>query len=176
MRSLEKVILADNVYRSLIGTTQAITLTQGGVKSNALPEQAWAVINHRIATERCVSDSTHSSTASILTSNLYSYSSVAATVEHDTQLLKSLANKFNLTYTSFGAQISGKDAPSSGTLTLSDAWGTALEPAPITPTGRDAAPYALLAGTIKATFNSHRSLQGDNIAMSPGIMTGNTGE
>ncbi|KAF7430744.1 hypothetical protein PC9H_006455 [Pleurotus ostreatus] len=152
MRKLENVILADNMYRSLIGTTQAITLTQGGVKSNALPEQAWAVINHRIATE----------------------SSVAATVEHDTQLLKSLANKFNLTYTSFGAQISAKDAPSSGTLTLSDAWGTALEPAPITPTGRDAAPYALLAGTIKATFNSHRSLQGNNIAMSPGIMTGNT--
>ncbi|KDQ26780.1 hypothetical protein PLEOSDRAFT_31133 [Pleurotus ostreatus PC15] len=152
MRNLENVILADNMYRSLIGTTQAITLTQGGVKSNALPEQAWAVINHRIATE----------------------SSVAATVEHDTQLLKNLANKFNLTYTSFGAQISAKDAPSSGTLALSDAWGTALEPAPITPTGRDAAPYALLAGTIKATFNSHRSLQGDNIAMSPGIMTGNT--
>lgn len=53
MRSLEKVILADKMYRSLIGTTQAITLTQGGVKSNALPEQAWAVVNHRIATERC---------------------------------------------------------------------------------------------------------------------------
>ncbi|KDQ26797.1 hypothetical protein PLEOSDRAFT_1043178 [Pleurotus ostreatus PC15] len=154
MRSLEKVILADKIYRSLIGTTQAITLTQGGVKSNALPEQAWAVVNHRIATE----------------------SSVAATMKHDTELLKSLSKKFNLTYTSFGAELSEKDSPSSGTLTLSDAWGTALEPAPITPTGRDAAPYALLSGTIKATFNSHRSLQGDNIAMSPGIMSGNTGE
>ncbi|KAF4593116.1 hypothetical protein EYR38_008826 [Pleurotus pulmonarius] len=154
MHSLEKVILADKMYRSLIGTTQAITLTQGGVKSNALPEQAWAVVNHRIATE----------------------SSVAATIKHDTQLLKSLSKKFNLTYTSFGAELSEKDVPSSGTLTLSDAWGTALEPAPITPTGQDAAPYALLAGTIKSTFNSHRSLQGDNIAMSPGIMSGNTGE
>ncbi|KAF4569828.1 hypothetical protein EYR40_008808 [Pleurotus pulmonarius] len=152
MHSLEKVILADKMYRSLIGTTQAITLTQGGVKSNALPEQAWAVVNHRIATE----------------------SSVAATIKHDTQLLKSLSKKFNLTYTSFGAELSEKDVPSSGTLTLSDAWGTALEPAPITPTGQDAAPYALLAGTIKSTFNSHRSLQGDNIAMSPGIMSGNT--
>ncbi|KAL4268882.1 peptidase M20A family protein [Pleurotus pulmonarius] len=152
MRSLEKVILADKMYKSLVGTTQAITLTQGGVKSNALPEQAWAVINHRIATE----------------------SSVAATVKRDTQLLKSLSKKFNLTYTSFGVEISERDSPSSGTLTLSDAWGTALEPAPITPTGRGAAPYTLLAGTIKSTFNSHRSLRGDNIAMSPGIMTGNT--
>ncbi|KAF4593099.1 hypothetical protein EYR38_008809 [Pleurotus pulmonarius] len=152
MRSLEKVILADKMYKSLVGTTQAITLTQGGVKSNALPEQAWAVINHRIATE----------------------SSVAATVKRDTQLLKSLSKTFNLTYTSFGVEISERDSPSSGTLTLSDAWGTALEPAPITPTGRGAAPYTLLAGTIKSTFNSHRSLRGDNIAMSPGIMTGNT--
>ncbi|KAF9499578.1 hypothetical protein BDN71DRAFT_1441721 [Pleurotus eryngii] len=141
------------MHMSLIGTTQAITLTQGGVKSNAIPEQAWAVINHRIATERCVSDSMHPIANTDLRSNFYSHSSVAATVQHDTQLLKSLGNKFNLTYTSFGAEMSEKDARSSGTLTLSEAWGTALEPASITPTGRDAAPYALLAGTIKATFN-----------------------
>ena len=41
-------------FRALTGTTQAIDLIGGGVKTNALPEQAWAVVNHRIATERSV--------------------------------------------------------------------------------------------------------------------------
>lgn len=51
---LGKRILADPAARSLVGTTQAIDLIQGGVKTNALPEQAWAVINHRIAVSRSV--------------------------------------------------------------------------------------------------------------------------
>lgn len=43
----------DPAFKALVGTTQAIDLIQGGVKTNALPEQAWAVVNHRLATERC---------------------------------------------------------------------------------------------------------------------------
>lgn len=38
--------------RALSTTTQAIDLIQGGVKVNALPELATAVVNHRIAIER----------------------------------------------------------------------------------------------------------------------------
>jgi Gly-Xaa carboxypeptidase len=77
LRSLEKVLLEDQQFRSLIGTTQAIDIIQGascflfifilfsvvfhvnygwcvgGVKSNALPEQAYAIVNHRISTQRC---------------------------------------------------------------------------------------------------------------------------
>ena len=49
---LEKAIEKDVALRSFVGTTQAIDLIQGGVKTNALPEQAWAVVNHRIATQR----------------------------------------------------------------------------------------------------------------------------
>ncbi|KAN0102521.1 hypothetical protein V8E52_011866, partial [Russula decolorans] len=71
------------------------------VKSNALPEEAWAVVNHRIATQRDV--------------------------------LKQLAREFNITYTAFGSEISTEDGPTAGTLTLTEAWGTPLEPAPITP-------------------------------------------
>jgi Gly-Xaa carboxypeptidase len=96
--------------------------------------------------------------------------------EHDTQILKHLAKEFNLTYTAFDSTISAEDGPSAGTLTLTDAWGTALEPAPIMPTGDDSAPWQLLSGTIKAAFNSHHGLEGeDNIFVGPGIMTGNTG-
>jgi len=61
-------------------------------------------------------------------------------------------------------------------LTLSDAYGGGLEPAPITPTGKDAAPYLLFSGTIKATYNAHRSLVDDSesIIVAPSLMSGNT--
>jgi len=90
--------------------------------------------------------------------------------------LESLASNFNLSYTAFGARISDANAPSYGTLTLSDAFQGGLEPAPVTPSGADAAPFQLLSGTIKATYNSHRNTSGsDAIIVSPGIMSGNTG-
>jgi len=90
--------------------------------------------------------------------------------------LESLASDFNLSYTAFGAHISGADASSYGTLTLSDAFSDGLEPAPVTPSGADAAPFQLLSGTIKATYNSHRNISdSDAIIVSPGIMSGNTG-
>ncbi|KAH8116286.1 hypothetical protein DFH11DRAFT_1828042 [Phellopilus nigrolimitatus] len=79
-------------------------------------------------------------------------SSVAATKEHDTKLLVKLAEKFSLTYNAFER--------------------TALEPAPSTPT--DAAPYKLLLGTIRATYNSHRSFRNTEVQVIPGILTGNT--
>ncbi|KAJ7035311.1 hypothetical protein C8F04DRAFT_1098842 [Mycena alexandri] len=157
LRKLEKVLFEDKAYRSLIGTTQAVDIIQGGVKSNALPEQAYALVNHRISTQ----------------------SSVGETKAHDAALLKDLAGQFNLTYTAFGKSLSEDGAPAYGTLTLKDAYGTALEPAPVSPTsGDESAPYALLSGTIKATYAAHRGLVGaqakDGIAVSPGMSTGNT--
>jgi Gly-Xaa carboxypeptidase len=155
LKKLGNILFENSVFKSLAGTTQAIDLIQGGVKSNALPERAWAVVNHRIATE----------------------SSVGAVKEHDTALLKKLAHEFNLTYSAFGSAVSpqaGKLVPSKGTLTLSDAWGTGLEPAPVTPTGKSPA-FVLLSGTIKATYNAHRGLEGDKtIGIAPSIMSGNT--
>ncbi|RDB15819.1 Carboxypeptidase S [Hypsizygus marmoreus] len=153
LHALEKEVLKNLIYRSLVGTTQAIDLIQGGVKANALPERAWAVVNHRISVA----------------------SSVEEVQAHDAKLLESLAAKFNLTYNAFGTTLSELGVPSSGTLTLSDTFGTALHIAPITPTGKDVAPYQLLSGTIKAAYNSHRSLQGtDTIVVSPGMMSRNT--
>ncbi len=54
LRKLEAELIRDPIYSALIGTTQAVDLVQGGVKANALPEEAWAVINHRVATQRSV--------------------------------------------------------------------------------------------------------------------------
>jgi Gly-Xaa carboxypeptidase len=47
-------LIRDPMYSALISSTQAIDVVQGGVKSNALPEEAWAIINHRVATQRSV--------------------------------------------------------------------------------------------------------------------------
>jgi hypothetical protein len=103
-------------------------------------------------------------------------SSVAAVQQRDTHVPKRLAKEFNLTYTAFGSAISTQDGPAAGTLKLSEAWGTDLEPAPVTPSDEDSAPWRLFGGTIKATFNAHRDLDGpNNIFVSPGIMSGNTG-
>ena len=96
--------------------------------------------------------------------------------QHDTHVLKHLAEEFNLTYTAFGSAISTQDGPAAGTLKLSEAWGAGLEPAPVMPSDEDSAPWRLFSGTIKATFNAHRDLDGpNNIFISPGIMSGNTG-
>ncbi|KAI9440734.1 hypothetical protein H4582DRAFT_2074521 [Lactarius indigo] len=153
LRKLEAELIKDQEIKSLIGTTQAIDLIQGGVKTNALPEGAWAVVNHRIATQ----------------------SSVAAVKRRDTDILKHLANEFNLTFTAFGEDITPEGVSSAGKLSLTDAWESGLEPAPVTPTDEDSAPWQLLSGTIKATYNAHRGLEGaDNIFVSPGVMSGNT--
>lgn len=52
LRDAESILFQNKVFKSLVGTTQAADIIRGGVKSNALPEQAWAVVNHRIATTR----------------------------------------------------------------------------------------------------------------------------
>jgi hypothetical protein len=96
--------------------------------------------------------------------------------QRDTDVLKDLAKEYNLSFTAFGSAISPQDEPTAGTLTLSVAWGHTLEPAPVTPADKDSGPWQLLSGTIKATYNAQRSLEGaDNIIVSPGIMPGNTG-
>ncbi|KAI0954058.1 hypothetical protein AcW1_006673 [Taiwanofungus camphoratus] len=149
---VQNMLLKIPLFKALVGTTQAIDLINGGVKANALPENAVAVVDHRIAAD----------------------SSVNAVREHSTAILKPLATRFNLSYVAFGSHVTEEGVPSYGTLTLSDAWNTALEPAPVTPTGPDAVPFQLLAGTIKATYNAHRALQADPITVIPSLGAGNT--
>ena len=98
------------------------------------------------------------STSYTYSMNFIFFSSLAAVRERDTELLKDLAQHYNLSFTSFGEEISHtSDAPFYGALTLSEAFYEGLEPAPVAPT-KDAKPYALLSGTIKTTFNTHHNL------------------
>ncbi|KAK7032737.1 carboxypeptidase S [Favolaschia claudopus] len=155
LRSLEGILSKDKLYRTQIGTTQAIDVISGGVKSNALPEEARAIINHRILAE----------------------SSVDAVHQHNTAVLRPLAERFNLSFNAFGVLIPEFDVPASGHLTLSDL-SQGLEPAPVTPTtGENSAPYQLLSGTIRATYASrHGASVGDpaTVIVAPSMMTGNT--
>lgn len=97
-------------------------------------------------------------------------------IDIDTELLKPVAAKFNLSLTSFGKPITDPSVPSYGSATLSNPWGTQLEPAPISPYTGSAA-FDLLSGTIKSVYNTHRGLGGDdNIKVYPAYMTGNTGK
>lgn len=149
LRRAEKILTHyDANFKSLIGTTQAIDLIQGGHKANALPEEAWAVVNHRIATD----------------------SNLAAVQAADTERLAKLAKHFNLTFNAFGEALAEGGA---GTLTLSDAWGTSLEPAPLTPTGVNAKPFQLISGTIRAVHATTTGEEG-GIVIAPSIMSGNT--
>ncbi|KAJ6627647.1 carboxypeptidase S [Mycena sp. CBHHK59/15] len=152
LRTAESMLLQDKMFKALVGTTLAVDIINGGVKSNALPEQASAVVNHRIATQ----------------------SSVNATISRDAFVVKDLASKFNLSMTAYGEEITSASV-SAGSLILTAP--LSLEPAPITPTGADAAPYQLLVGTIRSTFKTHRALNGQDdtpLFVTPGMMSGNT--
>ncbi|PCH44222.1 carboxypeptidase S [Wolfiporia cocos MD-104 SS10] len=152
LRAAQEELFKDPTFKALVGTTTAVDIVSGGVKSNALPENVMAIANHRIATD----------------------SSVEEVKKHSTAILKTLATEFNLSYTAFGTSVTG-DEPGYGMLTLSDAWGTALNPAPVSPVdGEDAAPFKLLSGTIKSTYKAHRALEEDVIPVIPSLVSGNT--
>ncbi|KAF8998623.1 carboxypeptidase S [Hymenopellis radicata] len=156
LRKIEKLLFDEPSYASLVRTTQAIDLINGGVKTNALPEQAYAVVNHRISTR----------------------SSVADTMSRDTDTLLDVAKSFDLSFTAFGGHLYSPSSPK-GSLALSKAFNHSLEPAPRTPTNvgeGGSEPWELLSGTIKATFDSHRvdDDEKEDIVVSPGMPTGNT--
>ncbi|KAJ3566918.1 hypothetical protein NP233_g6692 [Leucocoprinus birnbaumii] len=151
LNKLTEEVSKISLIKSLIGTTQAIDIIEGGIKVNALPEQASAIVNHRIAV----------------------FSSLEETRKRDTNLLVPLAQKFNLTFEAFGKTVIGDNGSSAGNLTLRAAFHDGIEPAPITSTTGPI--FELLSGTIKATYNSHRNLgSADSIIVAPGMVTGNT--
>ncbi|KAF9219764.1 carboxypeptidase S [Gyrodon lividus] len=145
----DRLLDFDPVFYALSGTTQAIDLVGGGVKVNALPEAVWAVANHRIAD--------HSSPAELMNR----FTAVTAPV----------AAKHNMTLEAFGKLI-GSEGPSWGTIRLSDAFDSALVPAPVTPT-TGSSPYELLSGTILSTLQTN--LRTDKFStsavVSPGLST-----
>ncbi|KAH9841649.1 uncharacterized protein C8Q71DRAFT_738043 [Rhodofomes roseus] len=154
LAKLEKELLkSDPMFGPLAGTTQAVDIIHGGVKSNALPENAYFIMNHRID----------------------SVSSVDTVKSHIADTVGSLANGFNLSVDAFGVQYGDLNKETTfGHLQMSDAYGTQLEPAPVTPTF-GSGPYELLAGTvIGALSSSNRTGMPKKVFLAPSLSTGNT--
>lgn len=123
----------------LMQTSQAVDVISGGIKVNALPERATAVVNHRINVGE---------TTQVVRDRL-------------TSLAGAVAKKYGLALHAFD----GKEEPSSIILSSS---ANELEVAPVTPAdGSVKGPFAVLAGTVRALY-------GEDVVVTPGIMTGNT--
>ncbi|KAJ8456279.1 hypothetical protein ONZ51_g12220 [Trametes cubensis] len=137
-------------FEAVLRTTQAADLVQGGVKVNALPEKVTAVVNHRIA----------------------EHSSVTELKEHFASVVVPVAARFNLSVEAFGKNVSAGNGKG-GHVVLSDAFGTGLEPSPVTPMGTDD-PYQILAGTIKATIESAEGYNASGVVVAPLLQLGNT--
>ncbi|KAG8863946.1 hypothetical protein FRC20_010416 [Serendipita sp. 405] len=136
------------------GFDEEISGIQGAGKLGPYLEQTygqdgWAIVNHRIATD----------------------SSVSALQTHYNVLLKELATVRNITFVSFGNTL--LDRGTLPKIEISDAWGTALEPAPISPTDSEA--FKLLSGTIIATESRGRNAsEVEPTYVIPSVMSGNT--
>lgn len=125
------------------------------------------------------------------------YSSVDELIAHLTKLFTPFASSHNLDFISFGKNISSpschgasrSSSTSSGTLEIYDAFGRALNPAPITPT--DSAAWKLLSGTILRTHETSKVAtvtpstssvedgkkkeKKKNMIVAPALIGGNTG-
>lgn len=83
-----------------------------------------------------------------------------------------IADRFNLSVNAFGNS-SKPSGRALGHLTLSDAYGSGLNPAPISPTS-GSGPWDVLSGTILQVLGSSQrsSLQNATYAVAPGLSLG----
>lgn len=143
--ALEAAKQSDQV-KYLFTTSMAADLIKGGAKINALPERTILTVNHRVN----VGDRTQH------------------VKDHITGIATTVAEKFNLTLHAFPESGDDNETPSS--ITLKKAFGTGLEPAPVSPTEiteGETTPWSVLSGTTRALY-------GEALIMAPGLSTGNT--
>ncbi|KAF7425950.1 hypothetical protein PC9H_008312 [Pleurotus ostreatus] len=154
---LERILFnAAPIVKTLVSTTQSVNVIQGGFAPNGLPEQVFAIVNHRID----------------------SLSSSAAVKARDTSILEEVARRFNLNYNPFGIA-NYHSAAFTGNFSLVAT--TLLEPSPISPTeGVGAGAYHVLSGSIIAAYNAYnwtnsgRSKKDNTIFVTPALPSGNT--
>jgi Gly-Xaa carboxypeptidase len=159
----------DALYRATVSTTRAVDLVSGGVKVsssfapcldealigfrsqvNALPELSMAVANHRINAD----------------------SSVAELQEQLISVITPLAKKLDLSFEAFNQSILSTDSHK-GLIRMSQAFDSALEPAPISPHDISSPAWNLLSGSVKATYSSRKNPGDDtDIKMMPGLAIG----
>ncbi|KAL5631621.1 hypothetical protein ACGC1H_007220 [Rhizoctonia solani] len=149
-----EVMSMDYKWKAFVGTTQAADIIAGGVKANALPEQAKTLINHRIAIE----------------------SSIADVQKHIATKLAEWGKTYNLSVEAFGNDVSEGKAPFYGTIVASTTSTTAIDVAPLSPTDSKAKPWNVLSSSIRGAYRDSKNpkvAEGD-IIVSPALMSGNT--
>ncbi|CAE6433271.1 unnamed protein product [Rhizoctonia solani] len=149
-----EVMSMDYKWKAFVGTTQATDIIAGGVKANALPEQAKALINHRIAIE----------------------SSIADVQKHIATKLTGWGKTYNLSVEAFGNDVSEGKAPFYGTIVASTTSTTAIDVAPLSPTDSKAKPWNVLSSSIRGAYRDSKypKVSEGDIIVSPALMSGNT--
>jgi Gly-Xaa carboxypeptidase len=89
--------------------------------------------------------------------------------DHIVQLVSPIATEFNMSLIAFGLPSTQNVVPAHQ-IVLSDAFGTALEPSPVTPL--ESGPYKLLAGTIKAALETAARYNSTGVIISPSLGLG----
>ena len=113
----------DRVSATFLKTTQAIDIINGGVKYNALPENAVSLTNYRIDF----------------------FESTRDTIDKIINIITPLAREFNMTFDIFGSHPDVQE----DVIHLTT-FGIVLEPAPLTPVVGPA--WELIGGTLKNQF------------------------
>lgn len=131
----------------LVTTSQAVDIIAGGVKSNALPESATVLINHRIAVEE----------------------TVASTGKKVLDQILAFAKKYDLGV--IANDVVMKEKTKSGYINY--VFNEPLEPAPITPVGDEI--WNLFGGSLRHLYEDLVFPdKNDTFIVAPYISTGNT--
>ncbi|KAL2782538.1 hypothetical protein BJX66DRAFT_345744 [Aspergillus keveii] len=131
-------------------TSQSVGKISGGLKINAIPELASAMVNLRLAVE----------------------TSVSAVQAHYEALISPIARKHNMTLEGFNSpQASQSTSTNPRKISLSAI--DALEPAPVSPTTGETEPFSILSGTIKRALRP-LSANEEDLIVTPYLMPANT--
>lgn len=142
-----KYLSKDPATKYLVTTSQAVDMVQGGTKSNALPEHASVLVNHRIALEE----------------------SVEVTTDKVLHHIKNIAERFDLGIIFNGEEI--KKFTPKGYFNYSLVG--LLEPAPITTINNKI--WNTFGGSLRYLYEELASLDiNETFIVSPFISTGNT--
>ena len=89
---------------------------------------------------------------------------------HLTNALRPIAVQFNLELDAFGVNVTAGSGEG-GRLSLRTAFGSVLDPSPVTPTGLSD-PFAILSGTIKAVVGNSDIHSSKGVVVTPSLALG----
>ncbi|PWN46668.1 Zn-dependent exopeptidase, partial [Violaceomyces palustris] len=156
-RAKERVIQSmPQRFKTQFLTTIAVDIVSGGIKINALPESAKAMINHRISTS----------------------SDIRWLEEKYVKDLSSLCQSLGLEFWAFGKRIVGEEEGEEGKVWVGklivEKVKQGFQPAPSTPLqGSEAKAWRLFSSVIRSTWPDKVGGKG-NILVAPAIMQGNS--